>query len=332
MANHSAQPLGITLPRTFLVVCLLAAYGCGARPEPASTPSSTNLTDSAATNREPQRVRQAAVAGLFYPAEEKVLSKTVDTLLQKAPEHSIRRLKALVCPHAGYTYSGQTAAIGYKTLAGRDVRQVIIMGPSHYALFQGVCIPDADGYRTPLGVVPISEKARHLAATAPFVLEPRCVVQRPGWAENGPQPAPPTGGDTPETWEHSVEVQVPFLQKSLNDFRILPMVFGKVDSEQVAKAIAGLLDEKTIIVASSDLSHYHPYGVAKTLDAQCLKAICDLDIEAMQGQEACGKGPILALMYLAKAKAWKAELLDARNSGDVTGEKDRVVGYSAVAF
>jgi hypothetical protein len=277
-------------------------------------------------------VREPAVAGLFYPGEERVLAKTVDALLESAPPHRFARLKGLVCPHAGYRYSGQTAAIGYKTVVGREIQTAIVLGPSHYALLEGACIPDAQAYRTPLGLVPISEKAQGLAKTAPFGLEKPCPVQRPDWWAHAPKPAPERGQDTPETWEHSVEVQVPFLQRVAGNFKILPVLLGDVDPERVAKALAAILDDKTIVVASSDLSHYHPYNAAKDLDNGCVQAICAMSTDDMKGQEACGKTPILALMHLAKMKGWKAQLLDCRNSGDVTGDKDRVVGYAAVAF
>ena len=311
---------------------LLTGFGCGARPEASRDEQFTNPSGKQKAGERTQRVRAPAVAGLFYPGDAAVLSKTVDGLLAGAPEHYIPRLRGLVCPHAGYEYSGQAAAIGYKLLAGRDVQTVVVMGPSHYALFQGACIPDADAYKTPLGLVPISAKAKGLTSVAPFVLEPRCMVQRPGWWRQAPKPAPEEGQDTPETWEHSVEVQVPFLQKVLKNFQILPVVIGKVDPAQVAKALAERIDDKTIVVASSDLSHYHTYQDAKRLDDRCVKAICDIDIDAMAKQEACGELPILTLLHLARQKGWKAQLLDYRNSGDVTGEKDRVVGYAAVAF
>ncbi len=310
---------------------LVSAFGCGARPEAAPAAQPTNRVEQA-TRPERLGVRDPAVAGLFYPGEGPTLSTTIDNLLQGAPANPLPRLKALVCPHAGYTYSGQTAAIAYKTLVGRDIQTVIVMGPSHYAAFQGASIPKAEAYRTPLGLVPISEKAKGLVGVAPFVLEPRCLVERPPWWRQAPKPAPEPGQDTPETWEHSVEVQVPFLQKTLKDFKILPIVLGEADPEQVARALAGILDDRTIVVASSDLSHYHTYDVAKALDSRCVKAVCDLNIEQMKNQEACGKTPILSLLHLARLKGWKARLLDYRNSGDVTGEKDRVVGYSAVAF
>lgn len=282
-----------------LIALLLAFSGCDARSE---TLRADQRVQSAEPTNSHLRVRAPAVAGLFYPAESLALSKTIDGLLERAPAHHIARLKGLVCPHAGYPYSGPTAAIAYKTLAGRDVQTVVILGPSHYAWFEGASVPNTDAYRTPLGTVSISVKAQQLAKTSPFVLEPQCPVQRPPWWTRSSKPAPPAGEDTPDTWEHSVEVQVPFLQKVLKNFTILPVVFGNVDPEKAAKSLAGMINGKTIVVASSDLSHYHPYDEAKELDTRCVKAVCDLNIDEMKNQEACGKLPILTLMYLAREK------------------------------
>ena len=322
------------IPRTALLALLLLLPfpGCGSRPESSRTNPPANAAEPANTTGRQLHVRAPAVAGLFYPADKTVLSQTIDGLLEHAPAHYIPNLKGLVCPHAGYPFSGLTAASAYKTLIGRDVQTVIVLGPSHYAAFRGASLPNADAYQTPLGVVPISEKARQLVGTGSFVLEPRCLVERPPWWTQSPKPAPAVGEDTPETWEHSVEVQVPFLQKMLPHFKILPVILGDADPEQVARVLAGMLDDHTIVVASSDLSHYHPYDVAKDLDNRCIGAILNLDIDGMKTQEACGKAPILTLMCLARQNGWKAELLDRRNSGDVTGEKDRVVGYTAIAF
>jgi AmmeMemoRadiSam system protein B/AmmeMemoRadiSam system protein A len=320
------QTLASGYSRMALLSLLLAGYGCGARPGAANNDTSTHGGNT------PQRVREPAVAGLFYPAEAATLTKALDRMLKEAPDHQIKYLRALVCPHAGYEFSGPCAAIGYKTLAARDVQTVIVMGPSHYAWFQAACIPNADAYRTALGLVPISSEAKTLASVTPFALEPKCTVQRPPWSQQAHKLAPAPGEDTPETWEHSVEVQVPFLQKVLKDFTLLPIVVGEADPEQIAKALAKIVDDKTVIVASSDLSHYHSYSAAKELDSRCVKAICDVDIDRMQTQEACGKVPVLALLHLARLKGWKTQLLDYRNSGDATGEKDRVVGYTAVAF
>ncbi|HXR07907.1 MAG TPA: AmmeMemoRadiSam system protein B [Candidatus Acidoferrum sp.] len=317
-------PVGFTL-----VALLLLCSGCNSRTE--TPPAGQRLQPAQPTNSH-LRVRAPAVAGLFYPADGPMLAKTIDDLLKAAPLHQIPRLKALVCPHAGYPYSGPTAAIAYKTLLGRDVQTVVILGPSHYALFQGASVPNTDAYQTPLGIVPMSPLAAQLARTNPFVLECQCLVQRPQWWAQSSKPAPAAGQDTPDTWEHSIEVQVPFLQKTLTNFTILPVVFGEVDPGQAARVLAGMIDNKTLIVASSDLSHYHPYDQARELDHRCVAAVCDLNLDAMTNQEACGKVPILALLHLARAKGWKAQLLDYRNSGDTAGDKSAVVGYSAIAF
>jgi len=280
-----------------------------------------------------QLVREPAVAGLFYTKDPVQLSLMIDRLLAAAPVASAGDLKAIVCPHAGYEFSGPTAAYAYKNLIGRHFDTVIILGPSHYALFDGASVPAVDAYRTPLGLVPISPKARTLAKISPCLSEPCCRVERPSWWPQSSKPAPDPAKDTPDTWEHSVEVEVPFLQKVLTNFSILPVVFGNVDPAQVAQAVATQLDDKTLLVVSSDLSHYHPYVDAEVLDGRCVKAMCSLDITAMETQEACGKLPILALLHLAQEKGWKAQLLDYRNSGDTSGDKSHgVVGYAAIAF
>jgi MEMO1 family protein len=318
---------GITLS-----ALLFSACGGDSRPSkplPQQAPTPAGAAKPAESNL---RVRIPAVAGLFYPAEEQTLAKTIEELLKQAPEHHVPGLRALICPHAGYAYSGPTAASAYKTLARRDIQTVIILAASHYAAFQGASVPNVDAYQTPLGTVPISEKAQQLLKTSVFVLEPRCSVQRPGWWRQASKSAPTAGEDTPETWEHSVEVQIPFLQKVLKEFKILPVVFGDADPEQVAKTLAVILDDKTVVLASSDLSHYHSYDDAKKLDGRCVKAICDLNVDEMKDLEACGKLPILTLMHLAKLRNWTTRLLDCRNSGDTSGEKNRVVGYTAIAF
>src|ERR1035437_5587476 len=280
-----------------------------------------------------QLVREPVVAGLFYPKDPAELSRIIDRLLAAAPVEPVGDLKAIVCPHAGYEFSGPTAAYAYKNLVGRRFDTVIILAPSHYALFDGASVPAVDAYRTPLGLVPISPKARALAKTSPCLSEPCCPVQRPPWWQQSSKPAPDPAKDTPDTWEHSAEVQVPFLQKVLTNFAILPVVFGNVDPAQVARAVATQLDDKTLLVVSSDLSHYHPYDEARQLDTRCVKAMCSLDIGAMETQEACGKLPILALLHLAHQNGWQARLLDYRNSGDTSGDKSHgVVGYAAIAF
>jgi hypothetical protein len=279
-----------------------------------------------------KKVRPAAVAGLFYPQDRDELARTIDGFLAQAKQSPMAHLRGLVCPHAGYEFSGPVAAYGYKQLQGRRYRTVIVMGPSHYADFQGAALPDADAMATPLGQIPVSPEAARLAASPPLAVNPPSVVERPDWSWRSPAASSAGGPDTPHTWEHSVEVELPFLQRTLKDFRVIPIVFGRVEPAEVAKAIEKYVDDSTLLVASSDLSHFYPYEEAKQLDDACVKAVCDLDIPRMQRQEACGKGPILALMHLARAKGWKTRLLDCRNSGDTSGEKSRVVGYAAIAF
>ncbi len=288
---------------------------------------------SAPQSQRSQKVLEAAVAGLFYPAEPSALAEMVSGFLAKADGKPVENIRALVSPHAGYPYSGPTAAYAYKQLTGRDIETVIIMGPSHYASFIGGAIPDADIWKTPLGDVQISSTAKKLAGERPFVINPKCEVSRPPWWTEAPKKAPPSGQDTPYTWEHSIEVQLPFLQRVLKNFSIIPIIYGEIDPGEAARVIVKYMDEKTILVASSDLSHYHPYDKAKELDTDCVKAICDLDIGRMRNEEACGKVPIMTVMYIAQMKGWKTALLDYRNSGDTSGNKsDGVVGYSAIAF
>jgi MEMO1 family protein len=285
---------------------------------------------------DPEVVRPAAVAGLFYPKEPKRLAETVDRCLAEAPANTTSGVRALICPHAGYEFSGPVAGYSYKQITGASFETVIILAASHYAWFEGACVPATSAYETPLGRAPVSEKAQQLGKQKPFVIEPRCQVQRPPWSGASSRTAPSAGDDTPETWEHSIEVQVPFLQRTLKRFKILPVMFGNADPAEVAKALAPLIDEKTLVIASTDLSHYHRYDEARTLDRQTLKWVCDQNISELQSaaaeERACGRMPVLTLLHLAKLKGWQPELLDYRNSGDTAGDKARVVGYGAVVF
>ena len=308
-----------------LVFALVLGWtqGCGAENRPAGASAPTNQT---------RHVRAPAVAGVFYPGDAAELSRSIDGYLAAATNRPIANLKALICPHAGYPYSGPVAAHAYKLLAGLDFQTVVLLGPSHYAQFQGGSVAAADAYATPLGTVEISPKAKSLARCPPYVLEAKCLVQRPGWWTQASKPAPEAGEDTPDTWEHSIEVQVPFLQKTLKNFTILPVVFGPTDPAAAARVLAEHLDDTTLIVASSDLSHYLPYAQAKEMDARTIRNICALETSRLGHDDACGLTPVLTLMHLARLKGWQAELLDARNSGDTAGDKSRVVGYAAIAF
>jgi AmmeMemoRadiSam system protein A len=298
-----------------------------------------------------------AVAGLgggedprndaWYPRHADDLREVVDGYLAEAKSEPLDNLRALICPHAGYKYSGATAAIGYKQLAGRNIRTVVLLGPTHTtADLEGGAVATADAMESPLGQVAISPKAAELARLKPFAPEaPSKNVRRPGWWRASPKPLPAFGEETPFTWEHSVEVHLPFLQRTLEKFEVVPVVCGDMDPEAAAQSLLKILDDETLLVASSDLTHYLPYHVANSLDKIGTMAICsgnpewfdeeDAALQAHRQSLACGKNPILVLMHVAREKGWKAKLLDYRNSGDTGGKEHRdmgVVGYAAIAF
>ncbi|HNQ90099.1 MAG TPA: AmmeMemoRadiSam system protein B [Verrucomicrobiota bacterium] len=314
-----------------LAAAILSIAMSQAKPLEPAAPDDGNPTppDSSPSTR----VREPAVAGLFYPRDPAELGRVIDRLLASVQPTPVQGLRAVICPHAGYTYSGPTAAHAYALLKHAPVHTVIVLAPSHYAGFRGACVSSADVFRTPLGDVPVArDLAEKLVQSPPFIREGPCRVQRPTWARQSSRPIPPDGTESPDTWEHSDEVQVPFLQRALGKFRLLTIVMGDVDPAAVAQGLGKHLDPQTLIVVSSDLSHFHPDQAARTLDAQCTDAILRLDTEQMAAQEACGRGPILTLMHLARSRHWKPALLDYRNSGDTGGDKSRVVGYAALAF
>ena len=291
---------------------LIGSAGCGRAPQGFES----RAAEPEAVSPPPkiEKVREPAVAGRFYPGDAEELADQIDGYLAKVKPTSIEGLRGLVSPHAGYVYSGQTAAYAYRRLSGLPVKTVVVLAPSHHVWFEGASIPDVDAYATPLGLVRLSPRAAELAKRRPFV---RSEV---------------VGSSSPHAREHALEVQLPFLQRTLKDFSVVPMVLGQVSPEEVARALEGVIDAGTIVVASSDLSHQHAYDEAVALDTSCVEAICDLDVRRMEKEEACGKLPVLTLMHLARKKGWKARLLDYRNSGDVTGDKSGVVGYAAIAF
>jgi len=314
------------------IFCLWIVAGCEGRPAPVPA----EVADQSASHPQFDKVRQAAVAGIFYPRHESTLQQTVDRLLadvKKTPETKrVSNLRALVCPHAGYEFSGPTAAVGYKQLVGRDFSTVILMGPSHYTAFNEAFVSTVDAWQTPLGTIPVSPKAVELAKHDPFTAGTQYEVHRPAWWRQSPKELPPFGQDTPETWEHSVEVQLPFLQQTLPKASIIPVIFGEVDPRKAADSLLPFLDDHTLVIVSTDLSHYHPYAEAEALDKRCIKAVCDLQPEDMTGDDACGHGPLQTLIYIAKQKGWKTRLLDYHNSGDTSGDRSAVVGYAAIAF
>ncbi len=267
------------------------------------------------------RIRQPAVAGAFYPQDPVALSTMVDGFLSDAAAAGgpAGGVLGLIAPHAGYVYSGGVAAHAYAALRGQGIERVVVLAPSHFESFSFASVYAGDGYATPLGVIPVDAAARALLAGSDAVI--RVSGRGHEWS----------GG----RGEHSLEVQLPFLQRVLGEFRLLPVVLGAADyslCRALARGLAQLArDEKTVLVASSDLSHYHPYAEARRLDAETLAAVQACDYLTVPQHEACGAGPIVALLMAAEAAGVRqARVLRYANSGDTGGDRDSVVGYGAV--
>jgi len=257
------------------------------------------------------KTRRAAVAGMFYPAEPAELERTVGGLLAAAPA-ARGDSKALIVPHAGYVYSGPTAACAYRLLEGRrgQIRRVVLLGPAHRVYLEGMALPSVDAFTTPLGDVPIDADA---------VLE---VLELPGTQVS----------DTAHAGEHSLEVHLPFLQTVLDDFRLVPIVVGVCPARDVDAVLESLWGgDETLIVVSSDLSHFHAYDEARKIDANTTARIEARDA-TLAGDEACGAYAVNGLMLAAKAKGLDVRTLDVRNSGDTAGDRSRVVGYGSYAL
>jgi hypothetical protein len=260
---------------------------------------------------ESMAVRQPAVAGMFYAAAPESLREDVAGYLSgirptgPAP-------KAVVVPHAGFRYSGSIAAAAYALLRAdaAAIRRVVLIGPSHRVAFRGVAVPAAGVFASPLGPVVIDAAARCAVSTHPAVLT----------------------SDRAHEFEHSLEVQLPFLQSVLPDFMLLPLVAGDATAQQVA----GILDcvwgdADTLIVVSSDLSHFHDYSDARALDAATSRHIVALE-PCLSGEDACGCIGLNGFLLAARRRGLTARQLDVRNSGDTAGDRTRVVGYGAFAF
>jgi MEMO1 family protein len=263
----------------------------------------------------PQRpksnVRSAAVAGLFYPGDPDELRVTVETLLA-GPQARPWLPKALVVPHAGYVYSGAVAGRAYGSLgsAARSLRRVVLLGPSHHEWFRGVAVPAVEAFATPLGVVRVDAEAVNKLRELPAVVI----------------------SDAPHAREHSLEVQLPFLQRLAPDAEIVPVVAGNATVAEVGTVIDALWGGiETLIVVSSDLSHYHPYGIAQSLDAATAQAILAFR-QDLSGDQACGCVVLNGLARAVRKRGLRAALLDLRNSGDTAGDRRRVVGYGAFGF
>ena len=256
--------------------------------------------------------RPAAVAGMFYPASPEALRTSVREYLDKAGPAPGPTPKVLVAPHAGYIYSGSTAARGYAALrggAGR-IRRVVLIGPAHRVAVRGVAVPSVARFETPLGTVELDRLTIDALASAPHVVV----------------------SDRAHAAEHALEVQLPFLQAVLGDFSLVPLVVGDATSEEVATVLERVWGgPETLVVVSSDLSHYLPYDTARRVDAATLSQVLELGPE-LDHQQACGATPINALMRVARRRGLRPRLLAACSSGDTAGDRDRVVGYAALAF
>lgn len=268
------------------------------------------MTDS--TVHHDKNIRKPAVSGMFYPAERTKLHAMIQGFLEDA-EVEGGQPKAIIAPHAGYIYSGPIAASAYaRLLQGREtLRKVILLGPSHRVGFSGLAVSNARSFETPLGDVPLDKEAIAKILALPFV----------------------HAFDQAHQFEHSLEVHLPFLQEVLTDFELVPIVVGDAEPSEIS-AVLELLwgGPETVIVISSDLSHYHPYDEASRMDKATSNAIVNFDLEGIGFEDACGRLPVAGLLLSAKKHGLKPELLDLRNSGDTAGDKERVVGYGAYAF
>ena len=259
--------------------------------------------------------RPAAVAGMFYPAGAEALVDEVDRCLRSArtpPARGERAPKLLLVPHAGYVYSGPVAAQAYALLAawrGR-IRRVVLLGPTHRVAVRGLAAPSSRAFATPLGLVPVDHEA-----LAGLTALPQVVVS-----------------DAVHADEHALEVQLPFLQRVLGEFTLVPLAVGRATAAEVAEVLERLWGgDETLIVISSDLSHYLPYAEAQARDRATIERVLRLDTE-LDHDEACGATPLAGALVAARHHGLKARLLDLRNSGDTAGDRRRVVGYAAVAF
>lgn len=279
-----------------------------------------------------QTIREPAVAGAFYPENPVELrALLVELFSQINREPTPPQANALIVPHAGYRYSGPVAAEAFAMLAGRRIRTVLLLGNAHAALFDGIAIDPHDGWRTPLGTVPVDCALRQrLLERAPQLFHESEVAHR---------------------CDHVLEVQLPFLQHVLQPgFSILPVLFGQNPPNsyrQCAEILRPLLTSSDLLVASSDLSHYPPYCDAQTIDRQTLDHMVRLDIEGLEQHEQetmrrripgletlfCGPDAVKTVLETGRRLGWRGELLASRNSGDTeNSSRDAVVGYGAIMF
>jgi AmmeMemoRadiSam system protein B len=261
-----------------------------------------------------EHIRQPAVAGLFYPADPGELQGMLDTYLGAAvPPEEETPPKALIAPHAGYIYSGPVAASAYARVrpVRERIRRVALLGPSHRVPLYGLAASSASHFATPLGLVPLDRKA------IDDILQFNQVRLM----------------DAAHAREHSLEVHLPFLQRLLGQFELIPLVAGDASAAEVAEVLERLWGgEETLIVISSDLSHYHDYVTAQGMDRHTSRAIEALAPDEIAYDDACGRIPVNGLLTVARRHGLHAETVDLRNSGDTAGPRDQVVGYGAYVF
>lgn len=257
-------------------------------------------------------IRPAAVAGVFYPDSERFLNGEIGHLLGEVEPTRPLHPKAIIAPHAGYIYSGPIAASVYGPLAGLrgQIRRVILLGPTHRVAVDGLAVPTAQAFATPLGNIAIDRQAIDAIANLPQVVV----------------------SDEAHAQEHSLEVQLPFLQTVLGEFSLVPLAVGKTSAMDVSEVLERLWGgEETLIVVSSDLSHYLPYEEARMIDKQTAERILNF-CPTIHHYQACGATPVNGLLLSARHHGLRAMQVDLRNSGDTAGDKSRVVGYGAFAF
>ena len=259
-------------------------------------------------------IRPPAVAGQFYPGNPDCLQKQVSDLLASITTPIKGIPKALIAPHAGYLYSGVVAAAAFATLRNSvqtAITRVVLIGPAHYARVCGIAAPTVDAFETPLGRVPVDAEALSGIADLPFVIR----------------------ADAPHSPEHALEVELPFLQTLLSSFQVMPLLVGDVTPQEIAQVLRRLWGgPETLIVVSSDLSHYHDYETARRMDAATAAAIERGDWASLGPNQACGCQAVAGLLVEAGRHGLKARRLSLCNSGDTEGSRDRVVGYGAWLF
>ena len=256
------------------------------------------------------KTRSPIAAGSFYPASADRLRAEVDALLASAPVWSGPAVHRIVVPHAGYLYSGAIAASAYACLAaGAEPARIVIAGPSHFVPLRGLAVTGATAWRTPLGDVAIDEAGREALVAAGAVVD-----------------------EAHHRSEHSLEVQLPFLQRCCAGVPALPIAVGQGSPVEAARIIGAALEEGAVLVVSTDLSHYHDAATARRHDTRTAAAVEALDFEAIGRADACGADPLRAAMAWARVQRNRIELLDLRNSADTAGEPGRVVGYGAFAI